>query len=288
MGGLFSNTDHSHGPNSKIYHNISCPKCGKIFTKKNTYQDLYNHEKTCKGEPDLPNTIKNSPDIDKNDKQIIKSIMAENKRKKPIKDNTLNPQSIQNNLTTNSQETVNIHINTNNLYSNIINRMQNKKHSQYLSTNNQRMNPIFSNVHGSPEMFFTHEETESDRININLNFQNPKNFLKNKKFSLSSNKTISDLNSAYLKDFPFKEKLTQFKKRIQSLKVDWREGACTLNLDRDDILSQSMKQFDQINPYKELKINFKGEVSHDAGGLIREWYTVIFKELQKESQGKIQ
>ncbi len=38
-----------------------------------------------------------------------------------------------------------------------------------------------------------------------------------------------------------------------------------------------MNQFEKINPYiKELKIDFKGEVSQDAGGLIREWLTVLF------------
>jgi len=40
-----------------------------------------------------------------------------------------------------------------------------------------------------------------------------------------------------------------------------------------------VKQFSKINIYKELKINFKGEVSHDAGGIIREWFTIIFKEI---------
>jgi len=43
-----------------------------------------------------------------------------------------------------------------------------------------------------------------------------------------------------------------------------------------------MIQFEKIDPYKELKINFLGEICHDAGGLIREWYSIIFKYLQSE------
>jgi hypothetical protein len=291
MGGLFSKSDNSHGPKSKILHNISCSKCGKLFTKKNTYIDLYNHEITCVEKSESNNRIINPPHIDKNDRNIIKNIIAENKRKKSLKNNSNNSQFIEKESSTTSLETIGISksmiptdsSNTNN----IITRFQNKKHSQYLSSNNHGINSFFTNMDKDHEMFFTSDAGDIERININSNFQIPKSFPKTKKLSLSSIETISDLNSVYLKDFPFEEKLTQFKKYLQSLKIDWREGACTINLERDDILSQSMKQFDHIDPYKELKINFKGEVSHDAGGLIREWFTVIFKELQKESLGKI-
>ena len=170
---------------------------------------------------------------------------------------------------------------------NKITRFQKEKHSQNLSSNNHAINTYLTNIDKYHEMLFTNQTGVIEGSNINSEFQIPANFPFTKKFSSSSIDTISDLNSVYLKDFPFEEKLTQFKKNLQSLKVDWREGACTIYLDRDDILSESIKQFDHIDPYKELKINFMGEVSHDAGGLIREWYTVIFKELQKESLGKI-
>ena len=59
-----------------------------------------------------------------------------------------------------------------------------------------------------------------------------------------------------------------------------------MELTRDNVLKQSMKQFENIDPYKELKIYFKGEVSYDAGGIIREWFTVLLKELQSENLSK--
>ena len=31
-----------------------------------------------------------------------------------------------------------------------------------------------------------------------------------------------------------------------------------------------------VDLYKELKINFYGEISYDAGGIIREWFTTLF------------
>jgi len=74
---------------------------------------------------------------------------------------------------------------------------------------------------------------------------------------------------------------------MQILKVDWRDGFCSLIVDRDNILVQSMQQINKLDLNKELKINFKGEISNDARGLIREWFTVIFKEIQKSELSNI-
>ena len=43
-----------------------------------------------------------------------------------------------------------------------------------------------------------------------------------------------------------------------------------------------MKQIKKVDLYKELKINFIGEVSYDAGGILREWFTVLFQNLEGE------
>ena len=77
----------------------------------------------------------------------------------------------------------------------------------------------------------------------------------------------------------FVQKVEYLRYNIQNLKVDWSKGAETINVERDKIIEQSLEQFKHINLFKELKINFKGEESHDAGGLIREWLTVLFKSL---------
>ena len=41
-----------------------------------------------------------------------------------------------------------------------------------------------------------------------------------------------------------------------------------------------MEQFGKINLFKELKINFEGEICYDAGGIYREWFTSIFQILE--------
>ena len=56
-----------------------------------------------------------------------------------------------------------------------------------------------------------------------------------------------------------------------------------ITIDRENIVKESITEFAKINPFKELKITFKGEVCQDAGGLIREWLTVLFKTFLDEN-----
>ena len=55
-----------------------------------------------------------------------------------------------------------------------------------------------------------------------------------------------------------------------------------MNLTRNNLLKESMTQIKDINLKKELKINFKGEVSYDAGGIMREFFTTIFQTLESD------
>lgn len=82
------------------------------------------------------------------------------------------------------------------------------------------------------------------------------------------------------KDHAFQDKLLVFQQQINKFKIDWQKGSDCLVLTRTNFLKESIEQWGKINPHKELKINFKGEISHDAGGLIREWFTIILKEYQ--------
>ena len=86
----------------------------------------------------------------------------------------------------------------------------------------------------------------------------------------------------------FDEKVEYLRYNINNLKVDWSYGAETISIERDKIIEQSIKQFNNINLYKELKIIFKGEESQDAGGLIREWLTVLFISFLDEKNNLFQ
>ena len=78
----------------------------------------------------------------------------------------------------------------------------------------------------------------------------------------------------------FKTKVDELKRSINYRKISWQEGCCQLNLHRNELLSESMEQFEQIDLFKELKINFNSEICYDAGGILREWFTTIFQTLE--------
>ena len=80
----------------------------------------------------------------------------------------------------------------------------------------------------------------------------------------------------------FEQKIEKLKKSINSVKIPWEDGFCQLDLNRNNLLIESMNQIKKVDLHKELKINFIGEVSYDAGGIMREWFTTIFQTLESE------
>ena len=87
------------------------------------------------------------------------------------------------------------------------------------------------------------------------------------------------------KDGTFEEKVDYLRFDISKKKIDFINGAEKLNINREKVLENSLDQFLKINPFKELKIIFIGEESQDAGGLIREWLTILFNKILDEETG---
>jgi hypothetical protein len=87
------------------------------------------------------------------------------------------------------------------------------------------------------------------------------------------------------KKLPFTEKLQNLKQNLEKIKIDWRVAHCKIELNRENALQESMEKIKTIDLLKEVKINFAGEVSHDAGGIIREWFYILIKELQSAKLG---
>ena len=84
----------------------------------------------------------------------------------------------------------------------------------------------------------------------------------------------------------FEERQSIFKINLQKLKIDWREGSDFITINRDKIIESSMDELSKANIYREIKVKFKGEEDGDAGGMIREWLTLLFQEFQK-SENKL-
>lgn len=80
----------------------------------------------------------------------------------------------------------------------------------------------------------------------------------------------------------FQDKVKDLRSYINTIKISWMEGCDTLSIQRDHVLSESMSRIKQVNLLKEVKIDFKGEVSYDAGGIIREWFMVLIQELESK------
>jgi hypothetical protein len=254
MGNLFNKKETVIGPNTRVGLESNCHHCGKFFSKQTTYNDLNRHRELCLYESKkrglqglMQDLIKSSKELE----ELEKIDDSRNLRKNnTIVSNNNRNKNISESVVNNKKPKEPYHV------------KPEKKKSQMLPSNNL--------------LIFDAKEL------IEQNNLVKKKTIINKKDSIAnSEKIISNLSALYMKDFPFEEKLTQFKKHSSNLKVDWRDGYCTLELDRDHFLRQSVSQFNTIDPYKELHINFKGEISNDAGGIIREWFTIVFKELQK-------
>ena len=80
----------------------------------------------------------------------------------------------------------------------------------------------------------------------------------------------------------FNDKIKDLKTELKKRKVNWQDGFCQLNLNRGNFLDESVQQINKVDLYKELHVNFIGEISNDAGGITREWFTTCFKELESE------
>ena len=153
-------------------------------------------------------------------------------------------------------------ININNYNSNIPYRPQSTRHN-YLPQNSQVNinNPV---------------------IRVNQNNQELNNILN--AIGLETKKVLPRGK----KDGTFEEKVDYLRFDISKKKIDFINGAEKLKINRDKVLEDSMEQFNSINLFKELKIIFVGEESHDAGGLIREWLTILFQKILDSNTGLFQ
>ena len=88
---------------------------------------------------------------------------------------------------------------------------------------------------------------------------------------------------------PFNDKCIWFMELISSLQRPWAEGHIRLEIHRNDLLQESFDQFMGINRsidlHRWMRVQFVGELGIDAGGLEREWFTLLCAELFSQDQG---
>jgi E3 ubiquitin ligase SMURF1/2/E3 ubiquitin-protein ligase NEDD4 len=87
---------------------------------------------------------------------------------------------------------------------------------------------------------------------------------------------LNDTHSAMALNF--KEKQLWFLRHLSNLQRPWEEGCIRILVDRSDLLNQSFEQVRAImrnELHRYMRIMFIGEPGIDAGGLAREWFSLV-------------
>ncbi|TMW57154.1 hypothetical protein Poli38472_003079 [Pythium oligandrum] len=102
----------------------------------------------------------------------------------------------------------------------------------------------------------------------------------------SSRFTAEELDG--LSKMPFQQKHAWFVQHTAAMEVPWEYGHLLLEIERDNLLHNSCEQLLWATPdqlHQSLRIKFANEPGVDAGGLVREWFTLMTKEVFDDATG---
>ena len=86
----------------------------------------------------------------------------------------------------------------------------------------------------------------------------------------------------------FKEKQLWFLDQMGKLQKQWADGCIRMEISRNHILDDSLATFGRVSTdelHKWIRIKFTGEPGVDAGGLEREWFTLVVNDLFDPKNG---
>lgn len=90
------------------------------------------------------------------------------------------------------------------------------------------------------------------------------------------------MNLEGVHNLPFPDKIRWFSTEIHRLWLPWESGHAELIVRRDHLLQDSFELVRAMKPYQlrqRWRVVFAGEPALDAGGVMREWFTLLFGEL---------
>lgn len=90
------------------------------------------------------------------------------------------------------------------------------------------------------------------------------------------------MNLEGVHNLPFSDKIRWFSTEIHRLWLPWESGHAELVVRRDNLLQDSFDLVRAMKPYQlrqRWRVVFAGEPGLDAGGVMREWFTLLFSEL---------
>ncbi|CAH0487859.1 unnamed protein product [Peronospora farinosa] len=90
------------------------------------------------------------------------------------------------------------------------------------------------------------------------------------------------MNLERVHNLPFPDKIRWFSTEIHRLWLPWESGHAELVVRRDHLLQDSFERVTAMKPFQlrqRWRVVFDGEPALDAGGVMREWFTLLFAEL---------
>jgi len=117
---------------------------------------------------------------------------------------------------------------------------------------------------------------------------NPKPGLEPNRLKANLLKELESVDLVAIAAMSFKEKQLWFLDQMGKLQKPWTEGCIRMEVGRDSILTDSLKIFGSTSTselHKWIRVQFRGEPGVDAGGLEREWFTLVVNELFNSSTG---
>eukprot|EP00743_Colponemidia_sp_Colp-15_P006536 GILK01007043.1.p1 GENE.GILK01007043.1~~GILK01007043.1.p1 ORF type:complete len:780 (-),score=125.89 GILK01007043.1:96-2435(-) len=87
---------------------------------------------------------------------------------------------------------------------------------------------------------------------------------------------------------PFAQKQKWFYRHLEQLRIPWEDGSVRIEIERSNLLTSAFNAFAKLKRrdfHKEFKFVFLGEPGLDAGGLSREFFTLIVEQLFDRATG---
>ena len=86
----------------------------------------------------------------------------------------------------------------------------------------------------------------------------------------------------------YERKSQYFRKMCNKVRVPWSQDSQVLVISRDRLLEDSLNQLESLQArdyHKEFAVHFEGEEAQDAGGVFKEWLSVVSAELFRCEKG---
>ena len=173
---------------------------------------------------------------------------------------------------------------------NICNEKYNNNNANNLISNsfNFNFNSIFRPGSSLPSLLGLTEIDEQKEY-INWKYDMDKKIWENKGKIYITKEEMNQIDKMTINEIKnenkFHKKRIWLQKKINSFMLDNTKNNPPLVISRKNILKETFNQFttnSELNFYRKLQIYFVDESAYDDGGVEREWYSVLFKEIFSE------